>query len=266
MSFKIFRTSKTKVTNLPSFTSDSQQSESSEPELKREEVALEESSVGDVFEELFGEAGQEVKPEEQNAPKRHVKKDDESDEEPLEVAPAKREYKGDPVEEGVNPSKTSDGENADLDDLISAAMGDMADEDTQPEAETKRSSTPSKDDGGVDDADFGGFLSLIRDDSEQPPPVEDKKVDDKPRDIPVDRKSGGGKPASGSTKTTTSYSFSSKFVPNLPASFFKDIQTKLEDLIFKFECLDNEYAALQKISHKVYIETMDIKKIFSNEN
>ena len=97
------------------------------------------------------------------------------------------------VEEGVNPSKTSDGENADLDDLISAAMGDMADEDTQPEAETKRSSTPSKDDGGVDDADFGGFLSLIRDDSEQPPPVEDKKVDDKPRDIPVDRKSGGGK-------------------------------------------------------------------------
>ena len=96
------------------------------------------------------------------------------------------------MEEGVNPSKTSDGENADLDDLISAAMGDMADEDTQPE-ETKRSSTPSKDDGGVDDADFGGFLSLIRDDSEQPPPVEDKKVDDKPRDIPFDRKSGGGK-------------------------------------------------------------------------
>jgi hypothetical protein len=73
-------------------------------------------------------------------------------------------------------------------------------------------------------------------------------------------------PSSGSTTTTTSYSFSSKFVPNIPASFYKDIQTRLEDLIFKFECLDNEYAALQKISHNIYIETMDIKKIFSNEN
>ena len=97
MSFKIFRTSKTRVTNLPSFKDERQKSEPMEPEMKKEEVALEESSVGDAFEELFGEAGQEVDPNEQNVPKRHVRKDDEPEDEPLEVAPTKREYKGKPV-------------------------------------------------------------------------------------------------------------------------------------------------------------------------
>jgi hypothetical protein len=95
------------------------------------------------------------------------------------------------VEEGVSPSKTSNVEEDNLDDLISAAMGDLPDEDTQPEENKRSTSTPTKDDGGVDNQDFGGFISMIRDDSEPPPPVQDKKVDDKPRDIPLDRRSGG---------------------------------------------------------------------------
>ena len=87
------------------------------------------------------------------------------------------------MEEDVNPSKASAGEDADLDDLISAAMGDLPDEDAQQTQENKRStSTPSKDEGGLDNEDFGGFISMIRDDSEPPPPVEDKKNDDVPRD------------------------------------------------------------------------------------
>ena len=97
MSFKIVRTSKTKVTNLPSFKTERPRSGSDEKEFKKEEVALEESSVGDAFEELFGESGQEVKPEEQNVPKRHVRKDDESDDEPSEEEPPKREYGGQQV-------------------------------------------------------------------------------------------------------------------------------------------------------------------------
>ncbi len=95
------------------------------------------------------------------------------------------------VEEGVSPSKTSNVEDDNLDDLISAAMGDLPDEDTQPEENKRSTSTPTKDDGGVDNQDFGGFISMIRDDSEPPPPAQDKKVDDKPRDIPLDRRSGG---------------------------------------------------------------------------
>ena len=95
------------------------------------------------------------------------------------------------VEEGVSPSKTSNVEEDNLDDLISAAMGDLPDEDTQPEENKRSTSTPTKDDGGVDNQDFGGFISMIRDDSEPPPPVQGKKVDDKPRDIPLDRRSGG---------------------------------------------------------------------------
>ena len=97
MSFKIIKTSKTRVSNLSSFKNDAPTSEPKEPSLKKEEVALEESSVGDAFEELFGEAGEEVSPDQQNVPKRHVKKDDEPDDEPQEVAPPKREYKGKPV-------------------------------------------------------------------------------------------------------------------------------------------------------------------------
>lgn len=98
MSFKIFRTSKTRVTNLPSFKSDPSKSGPAEPELKREEMAVEESGVGDAFEDLFGEAGEEVKPGERNVPKRHVKKDDEpDDDQPGEDAPPKREYSGRPV-------------------------------------------------------------------------------------------------------------------------------------------------------------------------
>ena len=96
MSFKVFRTSKARVTNLSSFKTDRPKS-AGEPEMKKEAVAMEESSVGDAFEELFGEAGEEVKSEEQNVPKRHVKKDDEPDDEPLEDVPPKREYKGTPV-------------------------------------------------------------------------------------------------------------------------------------------------------------------------
>ena len=91
------------------------------------------------------------------------------------------------VEEGVNFSKAGDGDGADLDDLISAVMDDMPDEGSQPEEKKRSTSTPSKDDRGTDDADFGGFISMIRDDSEPPP--QDKK-DEKPRDIPLDRRSG----------------------------------------------------------------------------
>lgn len=91
----------------------------------------------------------------------------------------------------MNPSKASEVESSDLDDLISAAMGDMPDEQAKPEA-SKRSSTPTEDKAGADDTDFGGFLSMIRDDSAPPPPVEDKDVDDKPRDVPADRRSGAG--------------------------------------------------------------------------
>ena len=97
MSFKVFRTSKTRVTNLPSFKNDRPKSGPAEPQLKSEEMPVEESGVGDAFEDLFGEAGQEVKPEERNVPKRHVKKDDEPDDEPVEDAPPKREYSGSPV-------------------------------------------------------------------------------------------------------------------------------------------------------------------------
>ena len=97
MSFKIVRTSKTRVTNLPSFKRDTPKPVAGEPELKSEEMPVEESGVGDVFEDLFGEAGEEVKPEDRNLPKRHVKKDHESDDEPVEDQPPKREYSGSPV-------------------------------------------------------------------------------------------------------------------------------------------------------------------------
>lgn len=194
MSFKIFKTSKTRVTNLQSFGNERPKSDPGEPEMKREEVTLEESTVGDAFEEIFGEAGEEVKPEEVNVPKPHVRKDDEPDDTPIEDESPKRQYSGQMVEEGVNPSKASEVENADLDDLISAAMEDMPNDETQPAEEKERpTSTPSKEDEGVDSADFGGFMSIIRDDSEPPPPVEEDKDDDddddKPRDIPLDRQS-----------------------------------------------------------------------------
>ena len=191
MSFKVVRASKTRVSNLSSFQNERPKSGSSEPDLEKEEVPEQESSVGDAFEELFGESGEEVKPEEVNAPKRHVRRDHEPEDEPLEDEPPRRQYSGSVVEEGVNPSKTSEVENADLDDLISAAMEDLPDEETQP-ADTKQStSTPSKDENaGVDNADFGGFISMIRDDSEPAPPVEDRNDDDKPRDLPRDRRSG----------------------------------------------------------------------------
>ena len=96
------------------------------------------------------------------------------------------------MEEGVDASKADNAESADLDDLISAVMDDIPDEEAQSEEKKRSTSTPSKDDGGTDDTDFGGFLSMIRDDSEQPPPpVQDKKEDDEePRDIPLDRRSG----------------------------------------------------------------------------
>ena len=94
------------------------------------------------------------------------------------------------VEEDVNPSKAGGVEDTDLDDLISAAMGDTPNEDTQPQENKRSTSTPSKDDGGMDKEDFGGFLSMIRDDSEPPPPVEDKKNGDQPRDGAGDRRSG----------------------------------------------------------------------------
>ena len=66
------------------------------------------------------------------------------------------------------------------------------------------------------------------------------------------------------TSTTSTMSYSSKFVPSIPDSFYKDLQSRLEDLIFKFECLDNEYAALQKISHRVHDETLEIKTKLSS--
>lgn len=91
------------------------------------------------------------------------------------------------MEEGVNSSKAGDGE--DLDDLISAVMDDIPDEGSQPAEQKRSTSTPSKDGGGTDEADFEGFISMIRDDSAPPPPVQDKK-DEKPRDIPLDRRSG----------------------------------------------------------------------------
>lgn len=95
MSF-IFRTSKTRATNLTSFKNEPAKTE---PKLKSEEVSVEESSVGDAFEELFGESGQEVKPEDQNrsVPRSHVKGDDESDDNEPEEEPPKREYSGGPV-------------------------------------------------------------------------------------------------------------------------------------------------------------------------
>lgn len=95
MSFKVVRTSKTRVTNLKGFGQ--KPVTTNEPGLQKEEVSMEESSVGDAFEELFGEAGEEVDPENQNVPKRHVRKDDGSDEEPAEDVPPKPEYSGDIV-------------------------------------------------------------------------------------------------------------------------------------------------------------------------
>lgn len=87
----------------------------------------------------------------------------------------------------MNPSKTSEVESADLNDLISSVMEDLPVEDDQP-AQPARS-TPSKGDGGADSADFGGFISMIRDENDPPEPPQDKKPrDDQPRYVPLDRK------------------------------------------------------------------------------
>lgn len=273
---KISRTSKTHLSSLPTFKSDRPKSDPSEPEVSKEDVVLEESSLGDVFQNIFGEEGQEVQPHEISnaASKPHVRQDDEPEHLFKEDEPPKREYTGQKVDEGVNASKATEVESADLDDLIALVMDAPADDEPKPSSPKRSASTPTKDE--ENDADFGDALSLIRGDDYEPP------ADDKPagRDEADDRRSGTSddrsrrplsgetstrKPMGGGTTTTTRTSYSSKFVPNIPESFYKDLESRLEDLIFKFECLDNEYAALQKISHNTSVETLEIKKIFTRE-
>ena len=157
--FKVFRTSKTKVDNkLPSFKAEAKQ----ESEVKPEEAEQQEHDVAGMFEELFGEQGEKVDEANVSVKKpAHVRRDDESDdEEPPQEKEQKPKYKGRMVNEGIKPSKTKEGD-AELDDLIADVMG-------MPEPEPA-TSTPSKDD--AKGADFG--LSVIKGDDE---PAPDKKA------------------------------------------------------------------------------------------
>ena len=168
---KIFRTSKTRVGSLQSFKNEKSASDK-EPEVNKEEVTVEESGLGDVFQEIYGESGTEVKPDEipeNSSSKPHVRPDDmpedfilEQDESPA----ARKQYSGEHVQEGINSTEAAEVESSDLDDLISQVMDIPADENSPPSSPKRPTSTPSKDYG--DDADFGDGLSLIRGDDEGP--------------------------------------------------------------------------------------------------
>lgn len=277
MSMKIFRTAKTKVGSLMPSKTDKPQS-SKEGKVSKEEISEQESSLGDIFKDVYGESGKEVKPGDVSAKKPHIRRDDEPDDIPEEEKPAARKYSGKIVQEGVNPTRAAEVESSELDDLISQVL-DVPAADVNPQQSNAPTSTPSKDDG--DTADFGDGLSLIMADGEaeeNAKPTEQEDGNINVRAGASDRTSvkpmpyrGTGKPASSGgsssiTTTTSKISYSSKFVPSIPESFYKEIQSRLEDLIFKFECLDNEYAALQKISHNIHGETLEIKKQFTRED
>lgn len=94
MSFKIFKTKKTRVSNL--LTLDNNKVEATvEPQLKKDFARLEESSIEDAFEELFGDAGETIPPEEQKKAQRPVGKDDvQMDQTLSDDVLEKREYAG----------------------------------------------------------------------------------------------------------------------------------------------------------------------------
>ena len=136
--------------------------------MKREEVSVEESSVGDLIQDVFGDQGTEVKPDEisSSASKPHVRKDDEPNDQVREEDPPKPTYSGDIIQEGFNSSQVADVKNSELDDLISRVNDVSPAEDSQPSNPKRPTSTPSKD--NANDADFGEGLSLIRGDDYEP--------------------------------------------------------------------------------------------------